>query len=240
MQSQLYVSYSAQIALQRRLDSIANNMANVSTAGFRGDEISFEQIVSLSGTEPTSFVSKGSDHISLKTGEFTRTGNPLDIAVRGGSWLATQAGDTVAYTRDGRMKLSETGALTSLTGNLILDTSGSPLQLEVNGPTPQIAADGTISQGQRRVGSIGLFTMDPGARLTRAEGSAIIPDIAPTPELDFNANGIQQGFVENSNVSPIEQLVRLIAVQRTFEAVTSAIKESETMLQEATRALSGA
>lgn len=240
MRSQLYVSISAQLALQRRLDTLANNIANVSTAGYRADEISFEQIVSTSSPQPTSFVSRGNEHISLQSGELVRTGNPLDIAVRGNSWLMVQSGDTTAYTRDGRLTMSETGALTNQLGEAVLDTSGSPIQLDPAAVSPTISADGTIMQGTRRIATVGLFTMDPGAKLTRGPGAKIIPDIAATPELDFNSNGIAQGFMEKSNVNPIHELTRLIAIQRTFEAVTTAIQESETAIQDAGRALSGA
>ena len=114
MQSSMYVALSAQMALQRRLDTLANNVANTNTVGFRGDEMSFEELVSPPGTEPTSFVSKGETHISTKTGEITQTGNPLDVAVRGDAWLAIQTPSGVAYTRDGRMQMTKEGVLTTL------------------------------------------------------------------------------------------------------------------------------
>lgn len=240
MPSQLYVAYSAQLALERRLETIANNMANISSAGYRAEEVSFEEIVSRTSQEGVSFVSRGKEHLSLRSAETVSTGNPFDIAVRGDAWLAIQTQAGPAYTRDGRLRLSETGELQTVTGFPLLDTSGSPLQLDPNGPAPMISADGTVTQNTARVGSIGLFTMDPDAKLRRGAGSSVTPDLEPTAELDFNRNGIAQGVIEQSNVSPIAELSRLIALQRSFEAVTSMIRESETALQEAMRALSGA
>lgn len=239
MQSQLYVSISAQLALQRRIDTIANNIANISTAGFRADEISFEQLTANSAGEPTSFVSRGDTHISLRQGELSRTGNPLDVAIRGSGWLSVQTGDKIAYTRDGRLKISEEGILSTIAGNSVLDPSGSPIQLDLTAGAPQIAADGTITQGSRRAGSIGLFSMPGDSKLRRGEGASVVPDTAPSPELDFNRNGILQGYVEKSNVNSVSEMTRLIAVQRAFEAVSSVIQESETALQDAARALSG-
>jgi len=239
MQSQLYVSISAQLSLQRRIDTIANNIANVSTAGFRADEISFEQLTARSAGKATSFVSRGDTHISLRQGELSRTGNPLDVAIRGAAWLSIKDGDKVAYTRDGRMKMSEDGVLATINGNPVLDPSGSPIQLDPTAGAPQIGADGAVAQGSRRIGSIGLFSMSADSNLSRGEGASVIPDTAPSPELDFNRNGIVQGYIEKSNVDSVREMTRLIAVQRAFEAVSSTIQESETAQQDAFRALSG-
>ena len=87
MQSNIYVGLSAQLALQRRLDTVANNVANASTAGFRAEEMSFEELLTKSGQKSgqtgVSFVSQGRTHLSTEGGEITQTDNPLDIAVRG-------------------------------------------------------------------------------------------------------------------------------------------------------------
>ncbi len=239
MQSQLYVSLSAQMALLRRLDSVANNVANISTTGFRADELTFEQVISNQGARPTSFVSRGEEHISRRQGELVKTENPLDVAVRGSAWLSIQKGETVAYTRDGRLKMSQSGILTNMSGDPFLDVSGSPLQLDPSGPPPHIGVDGTLTQGQRRVGAIGLFALAPDAVLKRMEGAAVTSDQAATPELDFNANGVVQGYLEKSNADPVKELTGLITLQRTFEAVSSTIQEFESAMQDAMRALSG-
>jgi flagellar basal-body rod protein FlgF len=239
MQSNIYITLSAQIAMQHRLDTLANNMANVSTAGFRGEEVKFEQLISQNTNEAVSFVSQGTQHISLSAGELLQTGNQLDVAVRGQSWLAVQTASGVVYTRDGRMQMSPTGELTTLTGNPVLDVSGSPLQLDASAGPPTIGKDGTLSQNGRQLGALGLFRMDPEARLSRGEGASVIADIQPTPELDFNSNGVIQGFIEKSNINPVLEMTRLIEVQRSFEAVSNVIRETETSMQDAMRLLSG-
>jgi flagellar basal-body rod protein FlgF len=212
-------------------------MANVSTAGFRAEEISFEELLSNAGQAPVSFVSQGATHLSVRAGELVKTDNPLDVAVRGRSWLAFQSAEGTSYTRDGRMMMSPDGNLTTITGKPVLDASGSPLQLDPRGPSPVMASDGTVTQGSRRVGAIGLFRMDPAAKLIRGEGSAVIPDIPPTPELEFATNGIIQGYVERSNVNAISEMSRLIAIQRSFEAVSTTIQDMETAQQDAIRTL---
>ena len=240
MQSNIYVTLSAQIALQRRMETIANNVANATTSGFRAEEMTFEQIAAQARAEPVSFVSRGETRLSMANGELTQTGNPLDIAVRGKSYFAIQTEAGTAYTRDGRMQMLPSGEITNLSGKPILDVSGSPLQVDPNSGPPVIGKDGTITQNGRQIGAIGLFRIDEDAVLTRVEGAAVKPDREPQPELDFNSNGIVQGFTEKSNVNPVLEMTHMIAVQRSFESVSNVIRESETSLQDAIRALSGA
>lgn len=239
MQSDSYVGLSAQLALQRRLDTLANNVANSSTAGFRAEEISFEQILSTAGNEPVSFVSRGATHLSTKTGDLVQTGNPFDVAVRGQSWLAVQTPTGTTYTRDGRLQMTDDGVLTNVSGQPILDAGGAALQLDPNAGAPLIGKDGTVSQNGRTVGALGLFRMPSGANLTRGEGASVKSDLTPTPELEFVSNGVVQGFTEKSNVNPVNEITRLIAVQRTFEAVTNALQESENSREDALKVLAG-
>src|SRR5579883_1796579 len=121
MQSGMYVALSGQVALKKRLDTIANNVANMSTAGFRADEVKFETVLSQAGNRPVAFSSSGTDYISRKPGTLTKTDNPLDIAVQGNGWLAVRTPDGVSYTRDGRMRMLENGILQNLDGYPILD-----------------------------------------------------------------------------------------------------------------------
>lgn len=239
MQSNIYVALSAQMALQRRLDTLANNVANTNTVGFRGDEMSFEELVSPPGTDPVSFVSKGETHISTKQGEVTQTGNALDVAVRGDSWLAIQTPTGVAYTRDGRMQMTKEGVLTTLEGYPILDAGGTPVQLNPNDPPPTINKAGTIEQAGNNLGALGLYRMPKGAKLTRAEGVAVVSDVPPTPELDFLNNGVLQGYVEKSNVNPILEMTHLITIQRNFEAVSTMLSDTESTLQDSLKTLAG-
>jgi flagellar basal-body rod protein FlgF len=239
MQSNIYVTLSDQLALQRRLDSIANNVANASTAGFRGEAITFEQVIGQKAADPAYFVSRGETYISGATGELTNTGNPLDVAVRGESYLAFQTPGGPVYTRDGRMQMLGTGELATITGNPFLDVSGSPIQLNPAAGPPTIGKDGSIFQEGKQIGALGLFRMSPDAKLIRGEGASIIPDVSPQPDLDFNVSGLIQGFVEKSNVNPVLEMTHLIALQRSFDTVSGIMHDSETSLQDAIKILSG-
>jgi flagellar basal-body rod protein FlgF len=239
MQSNIYVALSAQLSLQRRLDTLANNVANVNTVGFRGDEMSFEELVSPSDKNPVSFVSKGENHISTKTGEITQTGNPLDVAIRGDAWLAIQTPSGVAYTRDGRLQMNKEGVLTTLEGYPVLDAGGTPVQLNPDDPPPTINKAGTIEQAGNNLGALGLYKMPQGAKLTRAEGVAVTSDVQPVAELDFLHNGVQQGYIEKSNVNPLLEMTHLITIQRNFEAVSTMISDTESSLNDSLKSLAG-
>ncbi|HET7410757.1 MAG TPA: flagellar basal-body rod protein FlgF [Paracoccaceae bacterium] len=232
-----YVGLSAQIALERRLDGIARNVANQATAGYRAEGTKFDVVLSrAAGADPVAYASAGRGYISREAGAVTRTENPLDIAVEGDAWLAIQTQAGTVYTRDGRMKMLETGELMSLNGHPVLDVGGAPILLDPLGGPPQIARDGMITQGGAQIGAIGLFAIDERARLTRYE-SGVIPDWAADPVLDFTATGVVQGFVEGSNVNPVLELTKLIAVSRSFDSLSTALGRSESSLREAIKAL---
>jgi flagellar basal-body rod protein FlgF len=237
MQSGLYVSLSGQLALQRRLETIADNVANANTVGFRAEQVRFETLLSQASLDPVAFASQGETHLSRRSGEIVRTDNLLDVAVEGDAWLAIGTPAGQVYTRDGRMRMTETGELQTLNGQALLDVGGAPILLDPNAGPPSIARDGTITQSGRQVGVLGLFLIDENAVLARYENSGVIPDRAATPLLDFTNAGVSQGYVERSNVNPVEEMTRLIMVSRAFEAITNSLSEAETTKKEAVKTL---
>src|SRR3569832_2064477 len=111
MQSALYVGLSAQVALEKRLQTIANNVANVNTAAFRTDVVKFETVLSKAGANPVAFSSPGDNIISREMGSITESGNPLDVAVVGQGWIAFAGPNGTVYTRDGRLQIGANGDL---------------------------------------------------------------------------------------------------------------------------------
>ncbi len=240
MQANVYVGLSAQLALNRRLETLAHNVANSSTAGFRAEAITFGTIASHSTRTPVDFATPGTSYLSRRQGELTQTGNPLDVAINGDSWLGLSTPVGQVLTRDGRMQMSPTGELQSLTGYPVLDVSGTPLQMDPSAGPPQIARDGMIWQGGRQVGALGLFRIPQNANLVKFDTSGVIPDQPPTPELDLNRTAVVQGQIERANVNPVTELTQLITVQRSFEALTSMLNEIEASMQSSLRILGGA
>jgi flagellar basal-body rod protein FlgF len=240
MQAGLYVNLSGQVALERRLATIANNVANAGTVGYRSEELKFDTVLSAASKFPTSYSTAGDSFISERSGGLNKTGNPLDVAIQGKGWLAIQTPAGVAYTRDGRMQILESGDLQTLSGFPILDAGGAPLQLDPLAGTPRISHDGMITQNGRQIGALGLFEVDPTGGYTRYENASIIPVKAGTPYVSFNSDGFVQGFLEESNVNAVTEMTDLITVTRAFDGLQTSIEESSSSLKRAIQVLGGA
>ncbi len=237
MRTNLYVSLSGQIALEKRLDTVSTNIANINTAGYRAQGVAFSSTLSKVQEKPASFVSTGAEYVSRAQGGTTKTDNPLDVAVQGEGFFAIKTPAGVAYTRDGRFQINATGQLQTLNNYPVLDAGGAPMLLDANQGAPVVAADGMVTQNGNQVGAIGLFSIPDNAKLTRYDNSAIVPDKPATPILDFSSNGVVQGFVEGSNINPILEITKLIEIQRAYEGLTNILQSNESSQQDAIKSL---
>ncbi len=233
MQDALYVALSSQVALERRLNTIADNVANAGTVGFRATGVKFEDMVTGIGQKAVSFSSSGDTFMSTQIGALRETGNPFDFAIQGDAWFGIETPAGVVMTRDGRFTMLDTGELVTLQGHPVLDAGGAPIQLDPQNGTPSSGADGGLTQNGQPVGAIGLFNFDPGENFVRYGNSGIVPSGAPEPVIDRNDIGVAQGFLEESNVNPMQEMARLIMVQRAFENVAAAIRGTDRTLSEA-------
>lgn len=239
MENSLYVALSSQIALEKRLSTLADNVANSGTVGFRSTEVKFEDLVSSNGPADFAFVSSGKDYLSTKAGGYTQTGNALDFAVRGEAWFAIETPAGTALTRDGRFKISETGELQTLLGYPVLDAGEGPIEINAeNGPVVA-SSDGVLTQDGVPVATLGLFQAKLDQGYTRFENSAIIPNTPAEPLVDTFGIGVVQGYLEESNVNPVAEMTRLIMVSRAFEFTTSLIRDGEKTIEQAISTLGG-
>lgn len=237
MQGGIYVSISGQIALEKRLNTIAHNVANVSTAGFRAEEVKFETILSRVPTNPVAFSTAGNTYLSRQAGAIVRTDDPFDVALQGDVWMSIDVAGKQVYTRDGHMMMMPTGDLQTLSGYPVLDVGGAPIVLVPSGAAPEISRDGTITQNGQQIGAIGLYRIDEAAKLTRAENSGVIPDRPAAPALDFANVGVLQGYTERGNVNAVMEITRLIEVHRSFDAITNSMEAADASLKTAIREL---
>ncbi|MFD1985847.1 flagellar basal-body rod protein FlgF [Mesorhizobium newzealandense] len=237
MRDSLYVALSSQIALERRLDTIADNVANASTIGFRATGVKFEDVVSGTGSKSVSFASSGKTYLSGAHGALTETGNPFDFAVQGDAWFAIDTPVGTVMTRDGRFSMNENGELMSIEGHPVLDAGGAPIQLDPRNGPPKAGADGSLRQNDQLVGSIGLYNFDPGENFVRYGNSGIVPARTPEPVTDRSDTGIAQGFLEESNVNPVLEITRLIMVQRAFENTAALMRQTDSSTDEAIKTL---
>ncbi len=253
----LWTAATGMEAQQLNIDTIANNLANVNTAGFKRSRADFVdllyQMVKEAGVastantmEPTGIqvglgVKPAAVVKNFSQGNFKETGNPLDIAIAGkGFFQITMPDGTIAYTRDGAFKLDANGR--------IVTSEGYPLSPEITIPADTVSInignDGTVSvleAGQNtptQIGQIQLANFINPAGLkaighnlfkeTQASGTATIGNPG--------SNGlgtIEQGILEMSNVSVVQEMVEMIAGQRAYDTNAKAIQTSDEMLQTA-------
>lgn len=236
MEPGLYVGLSGQLALQRRLDTIAGNVANTTTTGFRAENVTFQTVLSR---QSIAYSDPGKATYAVNSGPIVQTGNPLDVAIEGDAFfsVATPAGNVL--TRDGRMRISQNGDLESIEGHAILDVGGAPLRVNPALGAVQIGRNGAISQNGNEVGTIGLFRIPADANLTRGPGTGFISDKPGEAVTDYRKAGVHQGYLEGANVNPVLEMTRLISVSRAFDALSSSIEQSDRKLSDAIRTLGG-
>ena len=232
-----YVAVSAQRAMEARLESIASNIANVNTPGFRAAGVRFEAEIRRVGQDQVAYASSGESYVNRKQGPITYTGNTLDVAIQGDGWFGFNTPQGTVYSRDGRFHMNANGDLLSAAGYAVTDPGGSPIVLDPAGGPVQIGENGTISQAGQQLGSIGLFTIPADAKLRRHDNSAIVPDKPAEPVEDMTADGMRQGYLEGSNVNPVVEMTRLIEASRAFDQATAAANQDDETIQEAIRTL---
>jgi flagellar basal-body rod protein FlgF len=237
MQDGLYVALSSQIALEKRLNTIADNVANASTIGFRATGVKFEEVFNGLSSEATSFASSGDTFLANVKGSMRETGNPFDFAIQGDAWFGIETPAGTVMTRDGRFTLTDNGQLVTIEGYAVLDAGGAPIQLDPRNGPPDAGADGVLRQGDQLVGALGLFNFEPGANFVRFGNSGIVPSTQPEPVVDRLDVGVAQGFLEQSNVNPVLEMTRLIMVQRAFENSATLTRSTEETLDKAIETL---
>jgi len=237
VQDGLYVALSSQIALEKRVNTIADNVANASTIGYRATGVRFEDVVSGLNDKALSFVSSGDTYLSTASGPLRETGNPFDFAVKGDAWFGIETPAGTVMTRDGRFTLTENGELVTIEGYPVLDAGGAPIQLDPRDGAPRAGADGSLRQGDNLVGALGLYNFDPGANFVRFGNSGIVPNGEAQPVVDRIDAGVVQGFLEESNVNPVLEITKLIMVQRAFENGAALIRDTESSYDDAIKTL---
>ncbi len=238
----IYLAMSGAKATMQRQDTLANNLANASTTGFRAELQAFRAVpVRGDGATTRVYALESTVGYDQQPGPVQSTGRPLDVAVQGKSWLAVQGLDgTEAYTRAGSLQVSAEGQLVTSAGLPVLG-DGGPITLPTNAAV-EIAADGSITTtvaGARpqQAGKLKLVT--PEAPLQRGtDGLFRAADGADVPA-DATAR-VQGGALEGSNVSAVETMVAMIAAARQFEQQMKALQGAEQREQGAAKLLAPA
>ena len=228
MDRMIYLSMSGAKATMQRQETLANNLANASTTGFRAELQAFRAVpVRGDGASTRVYSLETTTGYDPTPGPMASTGRALDVAMQGNAWLAVQGLDgTEAYTRMGSLQVDAEGTLKT-SGGLTVLGDGGPIALPANS-TPQIAADGTVSVKQANGGVTSvsrLKLVTPEAALQRGDDGLFRAADGDLP-VDPNAR-VAEGTLEGSNVNPIENMVAMIAAARQFESQMKMLQTAE-------------
>lgn len=243
MDNSSYVALSAATALRRDLDVTANNIANASTNGFKGERVVFESYLQDGATaeENTNFVIDKGSYLDESQGGISQTGNPLDIAIQGKGWFGYRTAEgQMAFGRDGRLAVDAQGNLVTMTGAQILDEGGQPLVLPPDAVGQvEIDPQGNISApGAGNLARIGLFDLPDLQSYERLGGGMFIPPNGGEAELVPEVRSrVVQGAIEASNVQPIVEMTRMMSIQRAYEQAVKLIGTDDELRQQTIRRL---
>lgn len=209
-----YTTLTRQSGLMREMQIIANNIANSSTAGFRREGAIFSEYIARLDGEPSLSMAHGNTrHVDLGQAGLTSTGGTYDLGLQGEGFflIATPSGDRL--TRAGAFSPSAEGVLVNSDGYALLDAGGAPVPVPFGARTVAVAADGTVSADGEPVSQIGVWQPADPLSLRHQSGTLFTAeDIEPA-----DSAVIHQGFLEDSNVEPVSEISRMIAVQRAYE-----------------------
>jgi flagellar basal-body rod protein FlgF len=233
MENTLLIGLSRQLVLERQMDVVANNIANVNTSGFKADRSLFQEYLMPVAHEDNfvgrdrrlSYVQDRATFHDFAKGPSEQTKNPLDVAIDGSGFLVVQTAAGERYTRDGGMQINNQGQLVTATGDPVLGTSG-PIVFQPTDHDISIAADGniTVLEGVNRIdsvrGKLRLVSFAAAQALLK-EGSNLYSGGAAQAD---TTSKINQGFIEKSNVSSVTEMTRMIEVTRTYTQIAAMLQ----------------
>jgi len=211
-----YTTLTRQAGLLREMQTVANNLANLSTTGFRKEGVIFaEHIKALDGGQSSLSMATGNVRLTMQQqGILTQTGGNFDFAIEGEGFFMIETPDGNQLTRAGSFTPNGEGELVTPDGYRLLDGGGSPIFIPPDARTIAVSADGTLSADGLPQTQIGLYLPADPIDLTRQNGVrfSVKGDVVPTENSE-----ILQGFVEDSNVNPVIEVARMIEVQHAYE-----------------------
>jgi len=226
MDSGFYAACTALVARTQALDTIANNLANANTVGYRAEQNVFSSMMANAADQSESSFSQAVNQygvlsgttIDATQGALEKTGNDLDVGIEGSGYFVVQTADGEMYTRNGAFQVSSNGQLVTSSGDPVMGDKG-PITMPPGAVS--ISADGTISSNGAVSGKLSVVEFPDSTEL-QSMGNTYYsaPTGAATPAVKSK---VRQGMLESSNVNPVTSVVELITAQRSAEMVQRAL-----------------
>lgn len=237
MDSGYYAACTALVARTQALDTIANNLANASSSGFKASHNVFGSVLASSGNSVLSILNEDANDYGVLSGNqldttqgaLVNTGNELDLAIEGPGYFQVQgSGAGSLFTRGGSLRVSPKGQLVTAAGDPVLGDNG-PISVPPGSMT--ISADGTISVDGAIAGKLKLVEFGTNANLQSVGGSYYTASQAAVAPAKNSA--IHQGMLESSNVNPVTSTIELITAQRQVETMRRVLTMVNTEMDKA-------
>jgi flagellar basal-body rod protein FlgF len=210
-----YTTLTRQSGLMREMEMVANNLANISTAGFRREGVVFSEYVNRLNDDPSLSMATGNTRrVDLSQAGLSMSGGTYDLAIQGDGFFLIQTPEGERLTRAGAFTPAADGTLVTADGHPVLDSGGTAVAIPAGARAVSVAEDGTVSADGTPVAQIGLWQPVDPLSLTHVSGTLFSAGAGVEP-----AEGgiILQGMLEESNVQPVTEIARMIAVQRAYE-----------------------
>jgi flagellar basal-body rod protein FlgF len=229
MDNSFLVGLSAQRVLRQRMDITANNLANMSTSGFKTESLVMRELTerpAMANDIPNEidFVDAWMLQRDFSTGPLEQTGNPLDLAIEGEGFFVVQTPQGDAYTRDGRFTLNNAGQVVTHTGDVVMG-AGGPISVDPTGGPLSISREGTIEQDGAQLGTFRTVAFDTPGGLEKV-GNNLWRATDEQPRAPVNSK-IAAGFVEGSNVNAVTELTDMIEISRSYTAIANMITKQD-------------
>ncbi|WP_281973568.1 flagellar hook-basal body complex protein [Ruegeria faecimaris] len=230
-----YTTLSRQSGLMNEMRLVANNIANANTTGYRQQGLVFSEFVKASPGNPSlSMVRAEARNTSLQQGVLTETGGQFDFAIEGDGFFMIETPSGNRLTRAGAFSPSAEGDLVTMDGYRVLDSNGAPVFIPPDAASIDVGSDGTLSIEGQVLGQIGVYRVADPTSLVREGSTQFRSDAAIEP---VEEPVIVHRFLEGSNVNAIEQVTRMIEIQRAYELGQSFLETEDERVRGALKAL---
>jgi len=218
MENVTYIGISQQLALQQHIEITANNIANMSTPGYRAENVLFTDYITQPADKnaPIHQAQDFATYQDLTIGPLLQTSNNLDFAIQGKGYFAVTTKEGLRYTRDGSFALNLDREIVTKSGHQVMSENDNPIVIPAEATEIRISQDGTISTNLGDAGRLKIVNFDNEQALKRKGDNLYDPgNIAPLPSEDRR---VSQGQLEGSNVNPVVEMNRMINLMRMFQA----------------------
>lgn len=214
-----YVTITRQAGLLQEMRIVANNIANMSTTGFRREGAIFAEMVKRVPVEGGSLSMTAAEvrDTHFGQGALQQTGGTYDLAIEGDGFFQVQTPNGLRLTRDGAFLRDANGEMVTPEGYQVLDLGGAPIFLPPTASSIAVSTDGSVSADGVPLTQIGLVAPADLSAMTREDGVLFNPN-GPVAPFEEGGGVIHQGFIETADVNPVLELSRMIEVQRAYEA----------------------